>query len=126
MSVTLSLSADDLDTDDLQDTARLLCRDLIVEAGVTAALATKPGEPGTKAGDLPVYGQIIIAAISGGGFAVALVNVLKAYVQRKPSLQFELQRKNGDKVKIKADDLRAGDMNHLTQAIKKAVEEMNE
>ena len=126
MAVTLSVSAADLDNDDLHDLTRQLCRDLIVEAGVTAALATQPAALGTKAGDLPVFGEIIIAAISGGGFAVALVNVLKAYVQRKPSLQFELQKKNGDKVKIKADDLRAGDMNHLTAAIETAVKEMNE
>ena len=126
MPVTLSVSAADLDNDDLQDLTRQLCRDLIDEAGVTAALGAQPTEPGTKAGDLPVFGQIIIAALSGGGFAVALVNVLKAYIQRKPSLQFELQKKNGDKVKIKADDLRAGDMNHLTMAIEKAVKEMNE
>ncbi len=125
MAITLSLSASDLDNDDLQDLTRRLCRDLADEACVTATPSTGPAVPGAK-GDLPVYGQIIIAAISGGGFAVGLVNVLKAYVQRKPTLQFELQKKNGHKVKIKADDLRASDMNHLTEAIKKAVEEMNE
>ena len=125
MAITLSLSAADLDNDDLQDITRRLRRDLIDEAGVTATLATTPAEPGSK-GDAAVYGQIIIAAVSGGGFVVALVNVLKAYVQRKPSLQFELRKKNGDKITIKADDLRASDMNHLTQAIKNAVEGMNE
>ena len=122
MAITLSTSAADLDNDDLQDLTRRLCRDLMDEACVTAALATQQAEPGAK-GDLPVYGQIITAAMSGGGFVVALVNVLKAYVQRKPSLQFELQKKNGDGVKLIADDLRAGDMDHLTQAIKKAIDE---
>ncbi|MCI0339346.1 MAG: hypothetical protein L0226_17370 [Acidobacteria bacterium] len=123
MPITLSLSATDLDNDDLQNLTRNLCRYLTDETGVAATLDTRPSESGAK-GDLPVYGQIIIAAISGGGFAVALVNVLKAYVQRKPSLQFELTKKNGDKIKIKGDDLRADDMNDLTQAIKKAIEEM--
>jgi len=52
--------------------------------------------------------------------------VLKAYVQRKPSLQFEFQKKGGDKLKIKADDLRADDMTKLVQTIKKAVEGMND
>jgi Effector Associated Constant Component 1 len=123
MPITISLSAPDLNDDDLQNLTRQLCRDLNDEAGVTAAPGTRPAQPGAK-GDLPVYGQIIIAAIGGGGVVVALVNVLKAYVQRKPYLQFELQKKNGDKVKIKGDDLRASDMNNLTQAIKKAIEEM--
>ena len=123
MPITISLSAPDLNDDDLQNLTRQLCRDLNDEVGVTAAPGTQPAQPGAK-GDLPVYGQIIIAAISSGGFVVALVNVLKAYVQRKPSLQFELQKKNGDKVKIKGDDLRAGDMNDLTKAIKKAIEDL--
>jgi hypothetical protein len=122
MPITLSLSAADLDTDDLQDLTRNLCRDLIDETGTTASLATRPAEPGTRAGDIPVWGQIVIAALGSGGF-VALVNVLKAYVGRKPSLQFELVKENGDKIKIKADDLRSSDMTRLTQAIKKAVED---
>ncbi len=92
MAIALSLSATDLDDDGLQDISRRLRRDLVDEAGVTATLATQPAEPGSK-GEPAVYGQIIIAAISGGGFAVALVNVLKAYVQRKPSLQFESRKR---------------------------------
>lgn len=123
MLITLSLSAADFDHDDLQSLTGRLCRDLIEETGAKAELASQPAERGTK-GDLPVYGQIIIAAISGGGFVVALVNVLKAYAQRIPSLQFELQKKNGDKVKIKADDLRSSDMKELTYAIGKAIEEL--
>ena len=125
MAITLSLSAADLDNDDLQDLTRRLCRDLIDEAGVTATLATRTAEPGAK-GDLAVLAQIIIAAVGAGGFAVALVNVLKAYVQRKPSLRFEWRKKNGDKITIITDGLLASDMNHLTQAIKNALEEMNE
>ncbi len=125
MAITLSLSAADLDNDDLQDVTRRLCRDLIDEAGVTATLATRTAEPGAK-GDLAVLAQIIIAAVSAGGFASVLVNVLKAYVQRKPSLRFELLNAKGDKVTIIGDDLRASDMNHLTQAIKNALEGVNE
>jgi len=33
-------------------------------------------------------------------------------------------KKNGDKGEIKGDDQHGGDMNDLTQAIKKAMEEM--
>jgi len=120
MAITLSLSAEDLDIDDLQDLTRGLCRDLIDETGVNASLARQAGEPGVR-GDVSILGQIIVSAISGGGVAVALVNVLKAYVQRKPSLQFELRKKNGDSIKIKADDLRAADTSGLIRAIAKAL-----
>lgn len=123
MPITLSLSAADIDSEALQNLTRELCQDLSDETGSTAILATRAAELGTRAGDIPVYGQIILAALSGGGLAVGLVNVLKAYVQRKPSLHFELQTKNGVKIKIKGDDLRSADMARLTQAIKKALED---
>ena len=121
MAAVLSLLATDLDEDALQNLTQRLCRDLRDEAGVDAHLATQPAVVGHK-GDLPVLGQIAIAALGAGGFAVALVNVLKSYVERKPSLQFELQKKDGDKLTIKAEDLRGDDMTRLTQVIKEAVE----
>jgi len=121
MSAILSLSATDLDEDDLQILTHSLCRDLSDEVGINAYLATQPAALGHK-GDLSVLGQIVISGLGAGGFAVALVNVLKSYIERKPSLQFELQKKDGDKLTIKAEDLRGDDMTRLTQVIKVAVE----
>src|SRR5215475_9325998 len=94
MSAVLSLSATDLDEDDLQNLTHSLCRDLRDEVGINAHLATQPAAIGHK-GDLSVLGQIGISALGAGGFAVALVDVLKSYIERKPSLQFELQKKDG-------------------------------
>jgi hypothetical protein len=125
MPITLSLSSVDLDDEALQELTRQLCRDLSDEAGVAASPATESAEAGTK-GDFEIIGQILIKAVGAGGAVAALVGVLKAYVQRKPSLQFEFQEKNGGKLKIKADDLRADDMTKLVQTIKKAVEGMND
>jgi hypothetical protein len=125
MPITLSLSSVDLDDEALQELTRQLCRDLGDEAGVAASLAAEPSEAGAK-GDFEIIGQILIKAAGAGGAVAALVGVLKAYVQRKPSLQFEFQNKGGDKLKIKADDLRADDMTKLVQTIKKAVEGMND
>lgn len=121
MATTLHLSATDLDDETLQDLTRQMCRDLRDEAGANASLAGQDGEPGTR-GDLELIGQILIKAVGAGGAIVALVNVLKAYAQRKPSLQFELQKKNGDKLKLKADDLRAGDTTAIVETIKKVIE----
>src|SRR5262249_15752448 len=108
MPITLSLSSVDLDDETLQELTRQLCRDLTDEAGIAASLGAGPSESGAK-GDFELIGQILIKAVGAGGAIAALVGVLKAYVQRKPSLQFEFQKKNGDKLKIKADDLRADD-----------------
>jgi hypothetical protein len=123
MPITLSLSSVDLDDEALQDLSRQLCRDLGAEAGLAASPAAQPAEAGAK-GEIEIIGQILIKAVGAGGAIVALVGVLKAYVQRKPSLQFEFQKKGGDKLKIKADDLRGDDMTKIVQAIEKAVEGM--
>jgi hypothetical protein len=125
MPITLSLSSVDLDEEDMQDLTRQLRRDLTDEAGIAAALVAEPSEAGAK-GDFELIGQILIKALGAGGAIAALVGVLKAYVQRKPSLQFEFQMKGGEKLKIKADDLRADDLTKLVQTIKKAVEGMND
>ena len=109
MHILLSISGADLDDESLQELTRRLCRDLRDEAGVEASFAEQPAGSGTK-GDLATIGQIVIAAVGAGGPIVALVNVLKAYAQRKPSLQFEFQTRDGDKVKITADDLRGDDV----------------
>src|SRR5262245_39910333 len=120
MSVLLSVSANDLDDDSLQELTRDLCHDLRSDASAEASPATQPDESGMK-GDFELVGQILIKAIGAGGAIVALVNVLKTYVERKPNLQFEFQKKDGSKLKIKADDLRGDDMSNLVQTIKKAV-----
>jgi hypothetical protein len=125
MPITLSLSSVDLDDEAMQELSRQLCRDLIDEAGVAASPAAESSEAGAK-GDLEIIGQILIKAVGAGGAIAALVGVLKAYVQRRPSLQFEFQKKGGEKLKIRADDLRADDMTRLVQTIKKAVEGMND
>ena len=116
MPILLSISATDLDDESLQELTRRLCQDLRDEASVEASFAEQPAGSGTK-GDLATIGQIVIAAVGAGGPFVALVNVLKAYAQRKPSLQFEFQSRDGNKVKITADDLRGDDMEKLLEAI---------
>jgi len=116
MPILLSIFAIDLDDESLQELTRRLSQDLRDEAGIEASFAEQPAAAGTK-GDLAIIGQILIAAVGVGGPIVALVNVLKAYVQRKPSLQFEFQSRDGNKVKITADDLRGDDMEKLLEAI---------
>lgn len=122
MAITLSLISDELDNEDLQQLTRQLCDDLRDEAGVEASLAKQEAEAGAKGSEVEILGKILLAMIGAGGPIVALIGVLKVYAQRKPSLQFEIQKKGGDKVKIKADDLNDDDMTRLVQTIKKTVE----
>jgi hypothetical protein len=49
---------------------------------------------------------------------VALLQVLKSYVERKPMLRIELETSDGNKVKIEAEHLRPGQIEQTTQAVK--------
>jgi hypothetical protein len=126
MAITLSISAADLENDQLQELTRQLCRDLSNEDAITAELATQPTESDSKGDrsrspELVILGKILVSVFGGGGFAVALANVLKSYSQRKASLQFELQKKNGEKMIFKADNLQSRDMTELVAAINRLV-----
>jgi len=121
MPILLSVSDADLDSDALQQLTNQLYQDLSDEAGIQTSFPEQPATPGAR-GDIVTIGQILIAAVGAGGPIVALVNVLKAYAQRKPSVQFELRTQDGDTVKITADDLHSDDMKKLLQAIKPIIE----
>ncbi|MDQ3010069.1 MAG: hypothetical protein M3X11_05130 [Acidobacteriota bacterium] len=115
MAITLSLISDEMDNDDLQQLTRQLCGDLRDEAGVEASLATQESSPGAK-GDLPAWGQIVIAAIGSGGALVALVNVLTAWVQRKKSLVLKFV-KDGKTIEINAENQSAAEITALLKSL---------
>ena len=71
------------------------------QRGIEASLPETRGEPGYK-GDPQLIGSIILQLAASGGVVVTLVNVLKSYFDRKPSLEFELTRKDGAALKVKA------------------------
>jgi Effector Associated Constant Component 1 len=123
MTLLLSVSATGLDNETLQVLTRSLCQDLRNEAGIESSIAKESAGHGTK-GQYEIIGQILVPALGAGGVIVALVNVLKTYIERKPSLEFKIHRQNGVDVEIRAEDLRRNDMTQLVQMIKKAIEDV--
>ena len=113
MSIELTLRAVALTEDELQELTRELRDDLQAETGCEVALVTAPAKPvaagvQAKSGEWELLGQLVMKGIGfglGGGGSVALFNVLKTYLQRKPALEIEIKRKGGDTIKVKADDL---------------------
>ena len=104
MPIELSLTAADLVDDELQTLTREL-REALRDEGVAAELVTASAPAHTKGGEWEVIGQLIIKGLSIGGGGAALFNVMKTYLQRKPTLEIEVKRKGGDTIKVKADDL---------------------
>ena len=114
MNATLSLHDSRMAAEDLQELTVELLRSIRQETELTAKLPEERGGVGTK-GDAVTIGQIMLVALSSGTM-VALFQVLKSYVERKPTLEIELELP-GKKLKIKAEHLNAGQIEQTMQAV---------
>ena len=92
MPIELSLSATNLTDDELQQLTREL-REALRDEGVDAELVIASAPAHTKGGEWEVIGQLVLKGLSIGGGGAALFNVLKTYLQRKPTLEIEVKRK---------------------------------
>jgi hypothetical protein len=99
--LTLTIRCDELDDSRLDTMVRGLVRSLR-EEGIDAAPApAREAVPGVK-GDPVTLGAIVLGLIGSGGVAVTLLQVLKAYLERKSTLRFEITRADGRKVSLDA------------------------
>ena len=107
MFIELSIAAQGIEEDELQQLTREM-RDALRDENVEAELVTAASPAGAKGGEWEMIGQLVLKGLGlglGGGGGVAVFNVLKTYLQRKPTLEIEIKRKGGDTIKVKADDL---------------------
>ena len=103
MDISLQLHDAALDSENLHDLSRQLCRAIEQETPITASLKEGPAEPGTR-GDPVTVGAIVMSFL-GSGAAVALFSVFKAYFERHSKLEMTLQRADGKEFRIHAANL---------------------
>ena len=115
MDAHLTIACDELPIEDLQNLTQDISTTLNDETDVTATLPEEAGGAGTK-GDPVTLATIVLTALSSGT-VVALFNVLKTYFERKPSLRIEFERKDGEKFKVRAEQL---NKNQVDETIKMA------
>jgi hypothetical protein len=101
IDVILTVGCSELDDGKLVDMARAMTRSLRDEGLDAAAVQAADGLPGMK-GDPITLGAIALSLIGSGGVAVTLLQVLKAYVERKSTLRFEITHPDGRKVSLDA------------------------
>ena len=101
MAITLELSSSELDDEELQELTQQLCNDLRDETSVDAQLATAPSQSEAK-GDLPIWGQIVIATLSSS-VLTGFVGVLTAYIQRAKAVTIKL-KKDGKEIEVSANN----------------------
>jgi hypothetical protein len=101
MDVTLTIGCNELDDSQLGAVARAMIRGLQDEGLDATAARAADAVSGTK-GDAVTIGTIALSLIGSGGVAVTLLQVLKAYLERKSTLCFEITHPDGRKVSLDA------------------------
>jgi Effector Associated Constant Component 1 len=112
------LSAPDLDERRLQALTRDALADLKRDASVKAELPSGKPEAGFR-GDVPTLGAILISTLQAGGVVSALLNTFKTLFERKPTLQIEIERADGVKVKLNAEHFRPDEIASIEKRIEK-------
>ena len=103
MTIAMQLRDPQMPEDGLQALTLEMMRTLNSETDSRAGLAQANAGQGTR-GDGVAIGQIILTALTSGT-VVALFGVLKAYFERKPSLEIDLKRSDGTAFTVKASQL---------------------
>ncbi|MCI5126079.1 MAG: hypothetical protein D3925_16805 [Candidatus Electrothrix sp. AR5] len=111
--------------EDIQELTIDLKNSVNQETNLSAQLPEEAGGPGTK-GDAVTLGQIFLAAVGSGGALVALLPVLKAYVERKPTLRIEIETNDGNKIKIEAEHLKPGQIEQTIQSVRQLCEQTSD
>lgn len=117
MNPTLSIHCNELSDEDIQELAADIAATLNRETDLDARPAEETGGAGHK-GDALTIGQIVLTAFTSGA-VVALINVLKSYVERKSSLTFEVQCGEHQKISIRAENM---DEKRFDETVQKARE----
>jgi len=119
MSIELILTNDDLSADSLQALIQDLAQTLSRETDIQAQLAEGKTVLGAK-GDPVTLGVLALSFITSGA-AVALIGVLKSYVTRSSSIQFEIKDRD-TVVKINAKNLQADQIEQVISSVKQLID----
>ena len=106
---TLTIDSDEPDLSRLDAMTRAVARSLQAE-GIDAAVAGAPDTVAGSKGDAVTVGTIALSLIGSGGVVVTLLQVLKAYLERKSSISFQVTRPDGQKVTVNASTFGAAQL----------------
>jgi hypothetical protein len=112
----LQLRCDDVSESKLQDLTREMTRSLKESRLGSPTLPTEQPNPGEK-GDPVQIGAIVLSLIGSHGLAVSLVQVLKVYVDRKPSLKIDLKRNDGQTLTLQTNNLSNKQIEHTAKLV---------
>ena len=116
MVITLELSSEELNDEDLQKLTNELRKTLIEEAGIDAELVkeisedvSEEGTRGKPRGEPITIGLLALTFLTSGA-AVAMFDVFKSLFDRRKYLELEMTREDGKKINIKAENISLEDL----------------
>lgn len=122
--ITLNLASDQLSDELLYEESLQLIHTIKSESDIQAALPHLDTQPGAK-GDPITIGTIALTFISSGA-AVALFKIFEAYLSKNSSLDFELEKADGSKLKLNAANLSSKSTNAVLTQLTAFLEEDND
>jgi hypothetical protein len=118
--VFLRLNDTELSQSKLVAVSREIAERLTREPGIEVVLSDSRGPKGRK-GDPITIGAIVLSIVGSRGAIASLVGVLKAYIERKPTLTFEFQR--GDaKVTVRAENLESRQLDRTGKMLSRLID----
>jgi Effector Associated Constant Component 1 len=114
MTVTILSLSTGLSEDEVDRLTRHLRRDLS-ETGISASLVPLPPRPGEK-GDVFSLGQLALDLVTGGA-VVALIDCLKAYIQRDRTLSFKVERPDGFRLDVTSHNVASAEVRAALEAL---------
>jgi len=103
MNLELQLSSSELDPEDLQALTRRLCDSIIDATDIEVEIPNGVAIENTRG--LTVILSTIVLAFLNKGAAVALCDVLKAYISREPSLKLGIKKPDGTTIILEASNI---------------------
>jgi len=120
MNIKMKIKSEELASDDLQQLTLDLSRTISRETELEPSIEEGETEVGSRGEGITV-GTLVLSFITSGA-AVALFNVIKAYFERNPSLEFEFESTDGKKLKIKTNDIKPNQMDKTLGVLKQFME----
>ncbi|MEK7992966.1 MAG: hypothetical protein AAB403_04085 [Planctomycetota bacterium] len=117
MSLRLSLTSAELGAEDLQALTRDFCNTANQEGGLSVELVHEAAPPGARSAELVQIGNLALTFLSSGA-AVALINVCKSFFERSSSLELSLEREDGKKLGIKAQNVRSDQIARTLETVR--------
>ena len=118
MNIKIALAAQESDQFGL-DALMMLARNMNIDlnSDFDAKLEEREGVVGGKGG--VELGTIIMTLIGAGGVATSLIGVFNTYLSRAPQLELELEKENGEKIKLTATSVEPDKINETIKLIDK-------